>query len=305
MFKTIVVPLDGSAFGEFALPIALSIARRAGATLRLVRVAPTLGDVFFWAPAPATPLANEIREHFRADAMGYLESVGQRLVSAGAGPVAYAVIEGEVAEAIRGNIDSYGGELVVMTSHGRGAPGRIWLGSIADELIRSLKVPVLLARPEEGRAGPDLSREVVLRHILLAVDGTALAERVLSPALALGKLMNADYTLVRIVGTTDHVHLTPPFITEAERIKERRIREANDYLEKLAATLRTDGSHVRTHVVCAEQPATGILEEASTGADLIALETHGRHGLPRLLMGSVADKVVRGASLPVLVSRAY
>jgi nucleotide-binding universal stress UspA family protein len=169
MFHTVVVPLDGSAFGEFALPLAMSIARRAGATLRLVRVAPTLGDVYFWAPLPGSAIEAELRDHIRTDAMNYLESVGKRLADAGAGTVSCAVLEGEVVDSIQANIAKNGGDLLVMTSHGRGPLGRIWLGSVADELIRSLKVPVLLVRPEEGRETPDLRSEAVIRHILLAV----------------------------------------------------------------------------------------------------------------------------------------
>jgi nucleotide-binding universal stress UspA family protein len=90
-----------------------------------------------------------------------------------------------------------------------------------------------------------------------------------------------------------------------EKVKERLFREASNYLEQLAASLRSEGLGVRTHVLFAEQPAIGILQEAVKGVDLIAVETHGRHGLPRLLLGSVTDKIVRGASLPVLISRAW
>jgi nucleotide-binding universal stress UspA family protein len=303
MFQTVVVPLDGSGFGEFALPLALSIARRAGATLRLVRVAPTLGDVLFWAPQPGTPVAAEIRGQFRDDAMAYLKVVARRLADAGAGRVTCSVLEGEVPDAVRDDIGRNGGDLLVMTSHGRGTVERIWLGSVADELIRSLTIPVLLVRPDESQRVPNLGSEPAVRHIVLALDGTPLAERVLSPVLAIGKFLDARYTLVRVIGTPDHLHLTAELFGEAGKIKERLYREAHEYLEHVAERLRSGSVPVQTRVVFAERPAAGILE-AAAGADLIALETHGRHHLSRLLMGSVADKVVRGSSIPVLVCRA-
>lgn len=303
MFQTVVVPLDGSGFGEFALPLALAIARRAGATLRLVRVAPTLGDVLFWAPQPGTPVASEIKEHFRDDAMAYLQGISRRLADAGAGPVTCSVLEGEVTDAVRDEIDRTGADLLVMTSHGRGTLGRIWLGSVADELIRSLTIPVLLARPPETQSAPALGQEPRVRHIVMALDGTALAERVLAPVMAIGRFLAADYTLIRVIGLPTYLQLTPELFGEAGRIKERLLREAQDYLEQVARRLSSDGARVQTRVLSAEQPAAGILE-AAAGADLIALETHGRHHLSRLLMGSVADKVVRGSTVPVLVCRA-
>ncbi len=314
MFQTVVVPLDGSKFGEFALPWAMSIARRSGATLRLVRVAPPLGDAYFWAPLPGSSVEAELKEHLHADAMAYLDGVAVRLRNAGAGRIACAVIDGEVSEAIKKDCANSHTDMLVMTSHGRGQVERIWLGSVADELIRSLTIPVLLVRPDEKQNDIDLT-EPPLRHILLAVDGTPLAERTVSPALAVGKLTNADYTLVRIIaagwssnhphGTTEHTKLPPTLSAEMGKIKDRVFLEANSYLEHLAEQLRVDGVQVQTQVLSAAQPAAGILQEAAAiGADLIALESHGRHGLSRLLMGSVTDKVVRGSTHPVLVCRA-
>lgn len=211
MFRTILVPLDGSDFGECALPLAMSIARRTGASLRLLRVNPPLGAIFFWSPMPGSTLEAELHDHFRADARAYLESVGNRLKRAGAGTVTYAVREGDVdvAEAVRKHVDSEGADLVVMSSHGRGAFDRLWLGSVADELIRSLEIPLLLVRPTKQEPVPDLGHEAMLRHILLALDGTPLAERVLTPVLAIGKAMDADYTLCGSSALRWHKHPHP------------------------------------------------------------------------------------------------
>ena len=81
-------------------------------------------------------------------------------------------------------------------------------------------------------------------------------------------------------------------------------QSASQYLAALADRLRSQGMSVTTKVMVAESPAAAILEEAVLPRiDLIALQTHGRHGLSRLMLGSVADKVVRGAAVPVLVRR--
>lgn len=85
---------------------------------------------------------------------------------------------------------------------------------------------------------------------------------------------------------------------------EQQRAEAQAYLDQVAERLHQQGYRVRTQVALGQQPASAILDQAqSLGVDLIALETHGRRGLTRLLLGSVADKVLRGASVPLLIHR--
>jgi nucleotide-binding universal stress UspA family protein len=315
MFKCILVPLDGSPFGEHALPLALSIARRSGAALRLVRVLPRLVDVFFWTPPPGDPMEVQLREQHLADAQAYMEDVGNRLADTADVAATYDVVEeGEeigVTESLRAEAVATGADLVVMTTHGRGALERFWLGSVPDELVRSLTVPVLLLHPTQPHA--DLEADVPLRHIVLALDGTPFAEQIMQPALALGKAMGADYTLVRVIhhalaGGHPAAAAGAPAPSQAmsemlAKIGERVRKDAEAYLEAVAESLRSDGARVQIRMPVASQPAPAILKEAAAGADLIALETHGRRGLSRLLLGGVADKVIRGSAVPVLVCR--
>ena len=83
--------------------------------------------------------------------------------------------------------------------------------------------------------------------------------------------------------------------------EERHAAEAQKYLEALAKRHSSPGLAVRTRLVRGRHTALAIIEEAASGHDLVALTTHGRGGIKRLLLGSVADKVVRGAPIPVLV----
>jgi nucleotide-binding universal stress UspA family protein len=196
-------------------------------------------------------------------------------------------------------------DLVVMTTHGRGPFSRFWLGSVADEFLRRAPVPVLLVRPQETK--PDLGREPALRHVLVPLDGSPLAEQILGPAVSLGSLTRADYTLLRVVpppmfGVYDAGGFAISPVEEPSLEEQRSHAEA--YLDKVAERLRAKSLPVRTQVIVGRQPSEAILEEAQTQAiDLIALATHGLQGLQRLLLGSVADKVIRGASIPVLVYR--
>jgi nucleotide-binding universal stress UspA family protein len=230
-------------------------------------------------------------------------------------PVKQVFLVGEVVPTLHRAAVTGAADLVVMTTHGRGALGRFWLGSVADELMRELPMPLLLVRPHSDT--PAYDPEPVLKHILLPLDGTALAEQMLEPAFQLGSLFDADYTLMRVVKpalpTTYAIEgFTPTQAAESvldqiEQLQEQSSREAQAYLDGVARRLteRTAGEKltIRTRVAMEHQPAAAILQEAVPPIDLIALETHGRRGLSRLFLGSVADKVIRGSSLPVLVHK--
>jgi nucleotide-binding universal stress UspA family protein len=122
--------------------------------------------------------------------------------------------------------------------------------------------------------------------------------------------MEAEYTLLRVVkpALAADVAWEPlpkyaaPLVHQLEALQEKLEEDAEAYLEKIAQRLRAERLCVQTKVVSHGQPALAILEEARCGAfDLIALETHARGGLARFFLGSVADKILRGTTVPVLV----
>ena len=158
-------------------------------------------------------------------------------------------------------------------------------------------MPILLVRPQEE--APNLATQVTLRHILIPLDGSDLAEQILEPAIELGCLTQAEYTLLRVVEP-----FMPPPHEPTGPLFDQLAREAQTYVDSVAERLRGRSLRVQTRVVINRWAAAAIMAEARVHAnDLIALETHGRGGLARLLLGSVADKVVRGALTPVLLHR--
>ncbi|HEU5102063.1 MAG TPA: universal stress protein, partial [Roseiflexaceae bacterium] len=195
-------------------------------------------------------------------------------------------------------------DLIVMTTHGRGGLARFWLGSVADVLVRASRVPVLLLRPDEGMSDP--ARSCTFQRILIPLDGSPRSEAIVEPALALGQLMYSEYTLLRVVAPFV-VGAPAPFTTPTDFDPDRTMRlqsKAQDYLDDVAGRLLSTGVQVRTRVLVAEHVAAAILEHARQHSiDLVAISTAGRSGLARLLIGSVADKVLRGAEVPVLVYR--
>jgi nucleotide-binding universal stress UspA family protein len=306
MYRSLLVPLDGSAFAQHALPLALSIAHRAGATINVVQVHVPFTPIYAHSIAPGTVEAEaKVMEQERA----YLDWIVKRLGGVSPVPVTSTLLEGGgIAETLNGHAVTTKADLIVMTTHGRGPLSRFWLGSVADELLRRAMTPMLLVRPQETVADlAYLASEPVLRHVLIPLDGSVLAEQVLESAVTLGNLMQADYTLLRIYGQLVDSGLDPlsyAMVGGLEPPPDQLRAEAQNYLNRVAERLQQQGHTVRTQVALGKHQASTILDQAQgLAVDLIALETHGSRGLTRLLLGSVADKVIRGASTPVLVQR--
>lgn len=307
MVRSILVPLDGSTFGEHALPMAASIAMRAGATLHLAHVHQIVPP----ATVAGVTVMDSIDLHLRQDEQAYLADVARRLSEKRSLSLRSALLDGDVSPALCDYMRSNQVDLVVMSAHGRGALGRFWLGSVADELVRESPAPLLLLRPQEGK--PDLAREISMGTILVPLDGTELAERILEPSVEMAKLCDSTLLLVQVIkpvirptylpeGTTI-VGLTHSVLEEINVLQKQQQEDALNYLSSLAAKLQARGVRCQTSVVVDEQVAAGILLEAQARhVDLISMETHARRGLSRLFLGSVADKIVRSGTVPVLLN---
>jgi nucleotide-binding universal stress UspA family protein len=301
MYHSLLVPLDGSVESEHALPVARSIALHAHATLHLAHVHMPSQIIYIdGLPVIDEALHSLSREHERT----YLQTIAQRLTQHPDLALSVANLEGPVVPTLLAHAAATATDLIIMTTHGRGGLSRLWLGSVADNLIHRTTVPLLVVRPQA--APPDLTSEPIFRHILIPLDGSALAEQILESAVALGTLMEADYTFLYVV-QRPLLAGRPPITDLDERAHETMARaqhEAQRYLDSVAHQLQAQGLQVHTRVITAHHPASAILEEVRQHpTDLIALATHGRSGVARLLLSSVADKVLRGAETPVLLYR--
>ena len=306
MIQSILVPLDGSTFGEQALPLAMNIARRSGAAIELTHVHKMLDVFYVEVQAMGDALEDSLRKQERA----YLDGVAQRLRAKDSIKITTSLLEGPVAGEIRKHAVEMSADLVVLTTHARGALGRFWLGSTADELIRELPMPVLMVHPTDEKT----PAPTVPTKMLIPLDGTPLAEQILSPAISLAKLFGAQLDLLKVlrpllptsvpVGMGTFSEVAFHMADDVDKLQKQLEKDAFSYLEQVAEKLRAEGLSVKCHVVLADQPGVGVLKEAQlAGADMIAMEIHGKRGLSRLFLGSVADKVIRGATVPVLMHR--
>lgn len=295
VYETILVPLDGSAFAEAALPLALSLSQKTGAELRLVTV---LEPIPAFAYEDWEPAAREWSEE-------YLGSVAERCSGDAGGTVTTQLRSGHIIDALRQEIGESGADLVVMATHGRGALSRAWLGSVADRFMRQADLPVLFVRPEEGEPPPAEAVDA-FGMLLIPLDGSDLSESALEHAVEFGELFDSAYHLTRVVAYP--LDIASPYLPHTVQLNQELLADAKDaaaeYLEERAERLRRRGLRVTTSVAVDAQAGQGILAEAEAVAcDLIAMATHGRSGIGRVVLGSAADKVLRGTHVPILLYR--
>jgi nucleotide-binding universal stress UspA family protein/uncharacterized protein (DUF302 family) len=270
MFTQIMVPLDGTELAEQALPCGQRLAEAMGATLHLVRVVePPPPPARLYVPIVAFEsfMHEEIEK-----AEDYLAGVRDRLAPSGV-PVRAIHLVGETPIALRRYRQQAAIDLVVMSSHGRDGASRVIHGSLAADLVKQGDTAVLLVRPFGESA--DLGR------VILPLDGSPRAEAVLSVLQGLAGRVVREVTLLRVI--------------EAGAAGP----EAEKYLAGVRQRLEPLGVPCTVKVVLGDA-ADQIIALAGSKA-LVLMATHGRSGIVRWALGSVADRVARGGVAAVLL----
>jgi nucleotide-binding universal stress UspA family protein len=299
-FRSILVPLDGSPFAEQAVPLASRIAQRSGSKLRLA----------FVHKLPAAPvdcaaakLFTSIEEVTRKAERAYLRGIQAKLREGGIRLSSAVTLTGDPGPALAQYAGEMAIDLVVMATHGRGGIRRAWLGSVADHLIRHLQVPMLLVRPTKGvepQGWPAAGR------ILVPLDGSPFAEQALEMGATLARTLDTEVTLLQVVPPV--LPLPDPALPGPsaydEELTELCRAQVQDYLDDVVERLRARGLRATGVAAVGWNTVESILDVARPEQiALVVLATHGRGGLRRLALGSVADQLVRGADVPVLVCR--
>jgi nucleotide-binding universal stress UspA family protein len=301
MFRRILVPVDGSTFSEHAIPYATNIAAAAEARLELALVhihyRPITADLTL-----RQAITEWERDHRHREA-DYLHELAERVGADSGCAVDPVMLNGDVVPALEREVKDMAVGLVVMSTHGRAGFERVWLGSVADALVRQVDAPVLLIRPSDDEPIRD-NEGPHFTHVLVALDGSARAERALAPAIAFARADRARVTLLRTVAPPRGV--ASPFLPHAAQLTRaeaaEREREARAYIEEKVQELGLQDVEVTGEVLVDPQAAHAIVRYgAARGVDLIALGTHGRGPVRRFVLGSVTDEVARAADVPVLV----
>jgi nucleotide-binding universal stress UspA family protein len=298
----ILVPVDGSPVGEAALPYAEALASRTGATITLVRVEhePSL------PPVAGSPPSQTVGE-----AEGYLAGMASGLTARGL-RVETRAPHGSPPNAIREEIAAGHPDLVVMATHDRTGPSRWARGSVAEAVVSDASLPVLLVRASQNQRGAERFRQS--RPVLVVpLDGSPFAEAALTVAAELAEAVRGMVALVRVVPAASHLvgdntgyaNLLERSLDAATGVEENPQQaegEARAYLAALAKRLGK-GLVLCTAVRLGEVADQIAFETEQRDAAAVVMATHGRTGLARTLLGSVAGKVVHEGDAPVVLVR--
>jgi nucleotide-binding universal stress UspA family protein len=290
MYRTILVPLDGSTTAEQALGYARSLADKSKAGLVLIRVVGVPDFLIPFGPAE--------RDKALGDADDYLNSLiahreGDQAVSTVTyyGDVAPTIVEEAVARIA---------DLIVMSTHGRSNVERIVYGSVAGEILRKGGIPTLLV--PRGCDQPWLPDRPA--RLLIPLDGSDQSHGILTPALELADTLGAAVTLLRVVAPVKYVQVAEYEDRVAVPTEGISAAEAEAYLNAVAAERCAGHRPIATLAVEGADIAQTIAAAAEDqGASAIAMATHGRSGLASLVTGSVATAVLQRATAPILMIR--
>jgi nucleotide-binding universal stress UspA family protein len=291
VISTIIAPLDGSPESEASLPVVAEFAHRTGADVVL------LTSIYQPAGWGEFQFTIDLEKEARA-AQQYLDSRRSRLERDGL-TVEAQVVSGSPAEAIVDYAAARRAGLIAMSTHGRSGATRWALGSVADQVLHGTHTPLLLVRPHK------LAREArpSFKKILVPLDGSQLSESVLPFVKDLARSFSAGLVLSHAVFPAAMVYPGFEAGSANQRIWDEVYQAAGEQVGATAAALEKEGFQVKTMVSLGPAVDEVLRVAAEESADLIAMSTHGRSGLGRWVLGSVADAVVRRAELPVLLVR--
>jgi nucleotide-binding universal stress UspA family protein len=283
MSKKYLVPLDGSELAEHALPWAQILAKKFDTQIELLRCYEPLASIYmlpeFAAPSPVyydqSAFYKQIDE--------YLDKTMESI------PRGLAVkmrCEGDPGMAILDRAESGEIEAIIMASHGRGGLGRWLLGSIATKVVRGSKIPVLIVN-----ATTDVPSRPQVNRILVPLDGSETSETALPTALKLADAFGADILLFQGVPHTPigHPQLDAAVVLEVANAKE--------YLESVKSRYPESRIAVEARVA---GPSLGIVKAAEK-CDLVVMSSHGRSGVRRWLLGSIAENVLQSVHKPLMI----
>lgn len=321
MFRRILVPLDGSARAERALPVAIRIAKASGkdGAVILMRVVNPMND--YWSAGammqeptmPQSLIDTEISE-----ASQYLSNITKSYDCAGL-ILETVVLFGPVASTILTTATEHKADMIVLCSHGYTGMKRWVMGSVAEKIARHSLLPVFILR--EGAALPAAyASEHATQAIrtLVPLDGSPYAKAALVPAAYLtaafaGK-QTGELQLLRVVAPVDaraDIRDEPKIVHKASTYLQKTIEHIEAGL--VAAPMSNLKLTLGWSVVEDTDAAAAIVHVAEQGAatdtaskqpyDMVVMATHGRGGLQRWAMGSVTERVLNTSQLPVLVVR--
>ncbi len=298
MYRQMLIPLDGSSVSEQVLPYARLLARKLNLPVELLAVVDAVGLAASLSPDDKGNVESLIAHTLR-DSAAFLERISKTFPEVS---VNCTVEEGRPGEAVIEKAAADTGTLIAMATHGRSGIDRWLLGSVAEKVLRGTRNPLLLVRAaNDGQS----DGEVILKSVIVPLDGSPLAEKALPHAMVLAKTMDLELLLLRAYTLTQIISTYDDYIPDWNKLEAVSKGEAISYLDQKVRELKQNGLTHVSPLVLEGEAAEQIIDLAKrTANSLVVICSHGRSGVGRWVLGSVAERVARHSVGPVLLIRA-
>ncbi len=307
MYTRIIVPLDGSDLAEQILPYVQWLGKSVPSSIELLRiVAHSSADL---TDSVHEVYRHRVSENIKSAAQDYLGKIAVSLREQGL-TVATSVHEGEPASSIVRGAERGPDALIAMSTHGRSGIARWLFGSVTYKLLHTTANPLLIVRSLDGVTEPD----VELKTVLVPLDGSTMAEGALSHVVPLAKALSLKVYLVRVEASLGEYqeYMAYRQVDSAATVYAGPIEEfskeagarAMGYLHGIKEKLVRQGVFsIEEHLLQGHAAGTIVDFARDTPGCMVAMSTHGRSGVERWVLGSVADRVARHSGVPVLIIR--
>ncbi|MFH0768633.1 MAG: universal stress protein [Chloroflexota bacterium] len=304
MYKRILLTLDRSSLAEMPIDYAIWLAKKSGAELTIMHVC-----------GPEDCACEPGKCQVIPEAQRYVEQKAASIaLTGGIKQVKPHIVAGDPATEILRYVDEHDVDLIIMATHGRSGVDRWLVGSVADKVVRNSNHPVRLVRPFASAEKKD---ETPDKTVLVLLDGSEVAEKILPYAAYHARLSNGELILLSVCEPPEIMHpvsynLIPDsyprkrpvqWYKYVEQETKRRQKQCQLYLDKLSEGTKEKEFKVRFESLSGD-PAVEITKFLENNKiSLIAMTTRGRSGVSRWVLGSIAETVLLTTSSPVLVLR--
>jgi nucleotide-binding universal stress UspA family protein len=282
IYSRVLVLLDGSLAAEFAIRFAADLALSHDADLLLL----------YLKHLPANAESADTSRQDLEQINKYLADVRKEQRDAGARAFDYLVTSHDLSEALFKFVDSERVSAIVASTQGRTGMLRWLFGSSVEKTINDMPVPMLLVRP-------------MYQRIVVPLDGSKWSESAIPRAVDLARVHDAEVVLLHVYQSKSGDYAGQWALAGQQQIADQSYEQMADQLVALRNRLRQEGLRVRDVMMRGGNPAQVICDfvEAEEGISMIVMSTHGRTGLSRWLVGSVAQTVIKKSRSPVTLVR--
>ncbi|HEX9036953.1 MAG TPA: universal stress protein [Ktedonobacterales bacterium] len=283
MFTRILLPLDGAARAEEALPFARELALADGAEIFLLHVeAPS-------APSPAKAAIEQRLEALASDLRA--GGVVARVLS----------LEGQTPATIAAVTEAQKIDLIALAPQSRNLLETLWRPSVTAGVLAKAAVPIFIAPPTHGET-PARLLESSVAQVIVPLDGSPLAEKALPVARRIAERYSRGLLLLRVIPPLQVVAAGPGTYPLLRDEADLEVKESREYLSVMHDTLQQTGHVPVQYMLEHGIPAEEILRLVETKpGSMVVMSTHGRGGLARFMLGSVALAVARKINIPLLI----